>query len=76
MLDPCDAALLARLSGRVAAVEVAVGAIIRSIPDKVTRRVIEQELEDVLRDAGPRDFRLLGRNDAVHRILTVGRAAS
>ena len=75
MLDPRDAAFLARLSGRVAAVEFAVGAI-RSIPDKVTRRVIEQELEDVLRDAGPRDFRLLGRNDAVHRILTVGRTAS
>ena len=32
----------------LAALEVAVGAIIRSIPDKVTRRVIEQELEDVL----------------------------
>src|SRR5260370_6001129 len=58
MLDPRDAAFLARLSGRVAAVEFAVGAI-RSIPDKVTRRVIEQELEDVLRDAGPGDFGLL-----------------
>ena len=55
-LDPCDTAFLARLSGRVAAVEFAVGAIIRSIPDEVTRRVIEQDLEDILRDAGQGDL--------------------
>jgi hypothetical protein len=76
MLDTRDAAFLAKLSGRVAAVEFAVGAIIRSLPDAVTRRVLEQDLEDILRDTGPGDFGVLGRNEAVHRILTAGRTAS
>ncbi len=75
MLDTRDAAFLAKLSGRVAAVEFAVGAIIRSLPDEVTRRVIEQDLEDILRDTGPGDFGVLGRNEAVQRILTADRTS-